>query len=35
MTLVSLLTSGVVVCGERGGTVAVFSHDGVTKAGMV
>jgi hypothetical protein len=38
--LVSLITktklglSGVLVGGERGGAVAVFLHDGGTKAGM-
>jgi len=34
MAPVSLLTCGVVVGGERGGAVAVFPHDGGTKAGM-
>jgi len=34
MAPVSLLTCGVLVSGERGGAVAVFSHDGGTKAGM-
>jgi len=31
---VSLLTCEVLVGGERGGAVAVFPHDGGTKAGM-
>jgi len=34
MAPVSQLTCGVVVGGERGGAVAVFLHDGGTKAGM-
>ena len=34
MALVSLLTYGVAVGGECGGAVAVFPHDGGTKAGM-
>jgi len=34
MAPVSLLTCGVLVGGERDGAVAVFPHDGGTKAGM-
>jgi len=34
MAPVSLLTCGVLVGGERGGAVAVFPHDGGTKARM-
>jgi len=34
MALVSLLTCGVLVGGERGGAVVVFPRDGSTKAGM-
>jgi len=34
MAPVSLLMCGVLVGGGRGGAVAVFPHDGGTKAGM-